>query len=249
MWRASMPAKADVAAFSAVRERWDLSPLVIHDNYLINLASSDPLIRSKSIAAYRGEVERALALDADFLVAHPGSSKGENVDVAIAAVADGLTEATRGLRSSRLRLLIENTAGQGSALGSRDDELIEIRKLAASRLDFDIAYCLDTAHCFAAGLDLVETAETLGLESVPVIHANDSKAPFGSRVDRHEHIGKGYIGEKAFRRILTHSELRNKAFILETPVEEDGDDARNISTLQRLCRKSRTTTNRSSRSG
>lgn len=249
MWLPSVPSPAEAAAFLQARRRHDIAPLVIHDNYLINLASDDPAIRAKSIAAYRGEVARALLFEADYLVAHPGSAKSRPLEDAIAAVAEGIAEATRGLKPRTLTLLLENTAGQGNSLGARLEELIEIRRLASAQTDFEIAYCLDTAHCFAAALDPVDAAAALGFSLVPVIHANDSKVPHGSRVDRHEQIGKGYIGEKAFRRILTHPELSKKAFILETPVEEDGDDARNIATLKRLCRKSRTTTTRSSRSG
>jgi len=119
-----------------------------------------------------------------------------------------------------------------------------------------VGYCLDTAHCLAAGYDVAtetglratlrQAAALLGLEAIPVIHANDSKAPLGSRRDRHEHIGRGYIGKQGFRRILNHPRLRSKAFILETPIERDGDDRRNLETLKNLCRKSRTTTGRSS---
>jgi deoxyribonuclease-4 len=117
---------------------------------------------------------------------------------------------------------------------------------------FSIGYCLDTCHCLASGYDIATEAglvrmvalagRVLGLERVPVIHANDSKAPLGSYRDRHQHIGKGYIGKEAFHRILTHPRLRDKAFILETPVDREGDDRRNIAMLKRLCRRSPTTT-------
>jgi deoxyribonuclease-4 len=218
---------------------------VVHDNYLINLASADPRIRANSIAAYREEIVRAVAVDADYLVAHPGSSKGQSVEQAIPSLAAAVADAVRGLRPARLTLLWEITAGQGSALGSNAGELIEIARLTARVVPFEVAYCVDTAHVFEAGLDFFDTVEALGYDRVPVIHTNDSKTPFGSRVDRHENIGQGYIGEKVFHRILTHPKLREKAFILETPVEQEGDDRRNIEALKRLCRKSRTTTTRS----
>jgi deoxyribonuclease-4 len=248
MWAASPPKPDQVAKFRDARERLDLRPLVIHDNYLINMASLDEGIRSKSIAAYRGEVERALTLEADYLVAHPGSYKDQTVEQAIEILAQSLAEAVKGLKSKRLTLLLENTAGQGSSLGSRFEELTEIRRQLTPKVEFEIGYCIDTAHSFEAGLtDMAEEiATTLGFERVPVIHANDSKTPFNSRVDRHEHIGEGYIGEEPFRRILTHPKLRDKAFILETPLDKEGDDARNIETLKRLCRKSPTTRTRSS---
>jgi deoxyribonuclease IV len=246
MWRGSRLDPADVRLFRQAREKFDLYPLVVHDNYLINLASCDPVIRAHSIASYRGEIERALAVDADSLVAHPGSCRGQAAEQAIENLVAGVAEAARGLGSKKLTLLWEITAGQGECLGSRVEELRRIGERSEAVADFSVAYCLDTAHVFAAGLDFVATAEALGWERVRVIHTNDSKAPFASRVDRHQHIGGGYIGEKAFQRILTHPKLRGKPFILETPVDQDDDDRRNIETLKRLCRKSRTITARSS---
>lgn len=250
MWRARIPQPEEIRRLRELRERLDLWPFVIHDNYLINLAAADPRIRERSIEAFRGELERAQALGADYLVLHPGSYRGQSLGAGIRTLAESLKSASRGLRSNHLTLLIENTAGAGSALGSRFEELAEIRRLSAA-LDFPVGYCLDTAHCLAAGYDvrseeglramLRQAESVLGLERIPVIHANDSRAPLGSRVDRHEHIGKGYIGKQGFRRILNHPRLRSKAFILETPVERDGDDRRNLETLKNLCRKSRTT--------
>jgi deoxyribonuclease-4 len=153
-------------------------------------------------------------------------------------------------------LLFENTAGSGCAIGSRFEELAELRRIASARAGFELGFCLDTAHCLAAGYDvagasgldktLLEVDQILGLQHVRVIHANDSKAPLGSRVDRHEHIGQGYIGMQGFRRILNDPRLRSMAFILETPIDREGDDRRNLLKLKNLCRKSRTTTTRSS---
>ncbi len=255
MWRASMPSPEDIRRLRAVRERLDLTPLVIHDNYLINLAAADPAIRAKSIAAFRGEIERALAIGAEYLVMHPGSYKGQSLEGGIATLIDSLASAARGLRGSSLTILFENTAGSGSAIGSRFEELAELRRGASSAIDFEAGFCLDTAHCLASGYDVATEAglrETvrlagriLGIENVKVIHTNDSKARLGSLVDRHEHIGQGYIGRQGFRRILQHPRLRSKAFILETPIDQEGDDRRNLETLKRLCRKSRTTITRS----
>ena len=187
-----------------------------------------------------------MAVEADYLVAHPGSCRGQTPEQAIGNLASSVAKAARGLRSNRLALLWEITAGQGAALGCRVDELVEIARRTEEAVDFPVAYCLDTAHVFEAGLDFLETAEALGFDRVPVIHTNDSKTPYASRVDRHEQIGRGYIGERAFQRILTHSQLRDKAFLIETPIEQDDDDRRNIDTLKRLCRRPRTTTTRSS---
>jgi deoxyribonuclease-4 len=205
------------------------------------------------VEAFRGEIERALAIGAEYLVAHPGSYKGHSLEEGIGAFVRSLREAVRGRKVNGLALLLENTAGSGAAIGSRFEELAEIRRLAEPRAGVEIGYCLDTAHCLAAGYDVAtvrglretlrEAERVLGLDRVRVIHANDSKTPLGSRVDRHEHIGRGHIGEEGFRRILRHPGLRRKPFILETPIDREGDDLRNVETLKRLCRKSPTTTN------
>lgn len=237
--------------FRAARDRAGLWPLAVHDNYLINLASPDPAQRLRSIAALRLEIRHAQRLGAEFLVIHPGSALGAPREAGLAAVADALVRATHRLRHRGLMLLLENTAGAGSSLGSTFAELARIRELAAPRLDFEIGFCLDTAHCFAAGYDvasaaglratLAEVSRVLGLEGVKLIHVNDSKAPLGSRRDRHEHIGRGAIGLEGFRRILNHPALRGLPFILETPRSGDADDRRNLATLRSLCQR-RTTT-------
>ena len=247
MWRAGPVSPASAIALRRLREENDLWPLVIHDSYLINLGSRDPVIRPKSIAAFHGEIERALAIGAEHLVFHPGSAKDSSRAETISLVAEGMCEAARGL-TGKLRLLIENTAGQGSVLGSTLEELAEIRSQAQAALDFEVGYCLDTCHSFAAGYDLCSEAglelflqgveAILGLERVAVIHANDSKGGLGSHLDRHANIGEGLMGEAAFGRLLNHPQLQTKAFILETPVDEPGDDRRNLDKLKELCRKS-----------
>ena len=232
--------------FRARREELKLGPLVIHDNYLINLASPERVLRARSIQAFHDEIVRAAALGADFLVAHPGSGRGAERSAAIAAIADGLKQAARGvnfagLTAGGLRILLENTAGQGSSVGSRFEEL---QQIIAQCPELPLGVCVDTAHLFAAGHDLRsaqgldaalgEIQRTVGLERVFVVHVNDSKAALGSRLDRHEHIGKGKIGLEAFRRILNHPMLAGRAFILETPIDKPGDDRRNVATLWKL---------------
>jgi deoxyribonuclease IV len=153
-------------------------------------------------------------------------------------------------------VLMENRVGCGAQIGGRFEDLNAIRLYAAELTEAPIGYCLDTCHLLAAGYDVanapglqetVRQAErTLGIENVKLIHANDSKTPLGSHVDRHENIGEGHIGRAGFRRILAHPKLRAKPFILETPVDNDGDDRRNVDNLKKLCPKSRTTTTRSS---
>lgn len=256
MWRASIPDPIAIRNLRRAREKYDLYPLVIHDSYLINLASCDETIRTKSIEAFRGEMERALAIGAEYLVAHPGNCKGHGVEMGIFTFVSSLAESARGLNTKGLKLLLENTAGSGNALGSKFEELHVMREYAGKLgVDLDIGYCIDTCHCLAAGFNVADPdglkqtvhllEATLGLENIPVFHANDSKTPLGSRVDRHANIGEGYIGKEGFRRILTHPKLLAKAFILETPVDNEGDDKRNVEMLKSLCRKSRTTTKKS----
>ncbi len=255
-WKASTPTAPSIALFNKAREKHDLTPLVIHDNYLINLASVHEATRALSIQAFRGELERAIAIGAEYLVAHPGNYKGQTVEQGILNVLQGIATAAQGLVFGKLMLLIENTAGAGAQLGSRFEELQVIREYAGTMTELPIGFCLDTCHLLAAGFDVsteaglaktMEEAERLlGLDNVRVIHANDSKAPLSSHVDRHENIGEGYIGLDGFRRILTHPGLRNKAFILETPVDHPGDDRKNLDTLKTLCQSAPTTTKKSS---
>ncbi len=252
MWRAGTPDPRQVRALRTARERYDLYPLAIHDSYLINLAATGPVVRSKSIEAFRAELQRALVIGAEYLVAHPGSCKGQSREAAIGSLVEAFAEAAQGIAAQSFSLLWENTAGAGSALGADLVELACIGRLTAEAAGFAVGYCLDTCHLFAAGYDIVSEsglrqtlsdAETvLGLDNVRLIHANDSKGALGSHLDRHANIGEGYLGEETFRRVLNHPKLRQKAFILETPVDKDGDDRRNVDALKRLCRKSRTTT-------
>ena len=156
----------------------------------------------------------------------------------------GLRDAAEGLPAGNLTVLLENTAGAGCHLGSRFEELKSIRDLAGELTGLPIGYCLDTCHLLAAGFDIATPAAfatpcaapktLLGLANVHLIHANDSKFPLASRVDRHANIGEGHIGPDAFRRILTHPKLRRKPFILETPVDQEGDDRRNLDKLKSL---------------
>jgi deoxyribonuclease IV len=256
MWRASMPGEKDIRALKEYRAEHGLAPLVVHDSYLINLASADEEIRGKSVAAMRGELERAAAIGAEYLVMHPGSAKERGVEEGIASIAWSLIEAAKGLRAAGLTLLFENTAGAGATIGRSFEELRTLRGEVEGRLPFPTAYCLDTCHLYASGFDvagaaglektLLEAEQVLGLNNVPVIHVNDSKGELGSRLDRHANIGEGHIGLAGFGRILNHPLLGEKAFVLETPIDEPGDDQRNVDALKSLCRKPRTTTKRSS---
>jgi deoxyribonuclease-4 len=244
MWRAAAPDPVAVKRLRAARERLDVNPLVIHCNYLANLASLDPDIRSKSIQSFRGELDRAAIIGADYLVLHPGNHKGQSLHEGLAAFVLGLAEAANGFDPRGVTVLLENTVGSLNQIGSRFEELRMIRDLAARETALPLGYCLDTCHLLGAGFDittpegleetLVAAETTLGLDLVRVIHANDSKGALGSHLDRHENIGKGFIGEDAFRRVLTHAALRDKPFILETPVEDDAMGKADIAALKRL---------------
>jgi deoxyribonuclease IV len=251
MWQGG-PARipeVDAAAFRARRAELGLGPLVIHANYLINLAAAQPMLRTRSIQAFHDELVRAVALGADFIVVHPGSRGEATPEQAVFTVIESVKQGSKRIALGNLRILIENTAGMGVAVGSRLEEVAEI--LAGLR-NVPVAACLDTAHLFAAGYDiksetgLTSTIDlidnTIGLDRVPIFHANDSKIPLGGRVDRHENIGEGKIGAEAFARILTHQRLGSmvpqglvgRAFILETPIDNPGDDRRNVAKLWEL---------------
>lgn len=255
-WKASVPTAPAILALQRAREKHDLTPLVIHDNYLINLASVHESVRALSIEAFRGELMRAIAIGAEYLVAHPGNYKGGTIEQGILNFIRGVAAAADGLKSEKLMLLVENTVGAGAQLGSRFEELHVIRDYGAKMTDLPIGFCLDTCHLLASGYDIAsaeglkktvaEADRLLGLDHVPVMHANDSKAPLSSHIDRHENIGEGYIGLEGFRRILSHPRLRSKAFILETPEDQAGDDQRNLDTLKSLCPTSHMTTTKSS---
>jgi deoxyribonuclease-4 len=241
--------EADAARFRARREALELGPLVIHANYLLNLATPEPVLQARTIQAFHDEIVRALALGADFLVLHPGSARGTTLPEAVARIGAGLRHAMRGLRPGNLRILIENTSGMGAAVGSR---FAELRAILDTAPELPLGICMDTAHTLEAGYDirtaegldrtLDEIEQTVGLDHVFVVHVNDSKTPLGSRVDRHQHIGRGAIGRAAFGRILLHPRLARsgpqglagRALILETPIDKPGDDRRNVQALWEL---------------
>jgi deoxyribonuclease IV len=251
MWQGGSAriADADAKAFRARREELRLGPLVIHANYLINLAAAQPMLRTRSIQAFHDEIVRALALGADFLVVHPGARGESTPEQAISTIIESVKQATRRAPLGSLQILIENTAGMGTAVGSRLEDVADI---LAGLNSLPVAACLDTAHLFAAGYDIKSDAglastigqveSTIGLDRVPIFHVNDSKIPLGGRVDRHENIGEGKIGSGAFEKILRHPRLGaaapeglpGRAFVLETPIDKPGDDRRNVAKLWEL---------------
>jgi deoxyribonuclease-4 len=238
-WKARPLTVEEVERFRAVRRETQLSPVVIHANYLINLAAADETIREKSRDSFREEVERGLLLGADYLVVHPGSARGACEADALRTCAESLRLACDGLDLGEFRILLENTAGQGECIGHRFEHL---RELIAACPALNLGVCLDTAHAFTAGYDirdedgLTATFEALdsnvGLNNVRAVHFNDSKVEYNSRVDRHWHIGLGHIGREALARVARHPQLAHAAFLLETPQDETGDDRRNLLALR-----------------
>jgi len=230
-----------------LRDRYDLKPLVIHTNYLVNLAATNELFLKKSIEAFRGELERALALCAEFLVLHPGSFRGAHREAGLMQTAAAIAAASQGLDLARggLTILIENTAGAEFSLGGSFEQVAELLQRLSGIVP--VAACIDTCHVHVAGYDIVtepgmrETLarldETIGLKNVPVWHCNDAKAARGSKLDRHQHIGLGTIGVEPFRRLLNDPRLAHAAFIAETPIDQPGDDKKNVAALKRLVSK------------
>jgi deoxyribonuclease-4 len=243
-WRAKELAGEEVETFRRVRRETGIAPVVIHANYLINLAAADEVVREKSVASFREEVERGIVLGADYLVVHPGSAKGACEADGVRTCADSLRAACSGLDLSAFRVLLENTAGQGACIGHRFEHL---RDIIAACPALDLGVCFDTAHAFTAGYDLRDEdglaatfdalERNVGATNVRAVHFNDSKADYNSRVDRHWHIGLGHIGGAALARVAQHPRLRQAAFILETPQDEHGDDARNLAALRSFIAK------------
>jgi deoxyribonuclease-4 len=238
-WKARPLEAEEIDRFKRVRRETGISPVVIHANYLINLAAADQSIREKSVASFREEIERALALGADYLVVHPGSARGACEADAIRTCAESLKAACAGLDFGAFRILLENTAGQGECIGHRFEHL---RELVEQCAELCLGVCLDTAHAFTAGYDIrdedglaaaLDSLEhNVGLENVRAVHFNDSRADYNSRVDRHWHIGLGHIGAEALARVAAHPRLAHAAFLLETPQDEHGDEAQNLAALR-----------------
>ena len=214
-------------------------PVFAHSCYLINLAATDARIRKKSIRAIIDEINRATVLGVPFIVMHPGAHLGAGEATGLRVVARGLDEAFRATRDSPVKIALETTAGQGSNLGYRVEHLDAI--FQSSDHSSRLAVCVDTCHLFAAGYDIrtrrgYESVMTQ-LHRLPVVafHLNDSKRPLGSRVDRHEHIGKGHIGLAGFRNILRDPRWQDMPMVLETPKSDDmHEDVENLRVLRGL---------------
>jgi deoxyribonuclease-4 len=243
-WKPYSLAKSQCDEMVRLREKYNISPLVIHSSYLVNLASATPEFHRKSVEAFRGELERALALCADYLVLHPGSFRGRSREEGLQLVAISIAEAAQGLEleKAHLMVLIENTAGAEFSLGGSFEQVAHL--LEYLRPVCPVGACIDTCHTHVSGYDIVSESgyeqtmkqldESIGLDHVRVWHCNDAKDPRGSKRDRHEHIGKGTIGLEPFRRLLNDPRTEHAAFIAETPIDEPKDDLQNVATLKSL---------------
>ncbi len=233
-WRAKPFAKDAIDAFHAARKAAP-QPVVAHAAYLINLASPDQEMVEKSRAAVVDELKRCTALGVDSLVVHPGGHKGEGMEAGIERIARSIDAVLGADTDITTKLLLENTAGQGSAIGAAFSELRGILDLAEQ--GGRVGICLDSCHAFAAGYDIAseegyramldELGELLGIERLGCIHLNDSQHPLGSRRDRHENIGLGEIGPEFFARIIREPSLAQLPMVLETPLGDDGEGHRN----------------------
>jgi deoxyribonuclease-4 len=240
-WQEPNHSPDELQRFGVLVRESGIGPNFVHAIYLINLASSDPTIHSRSIEALGSCAKWAARCGLAGVVVHLGSGKGQPIEEAERNVVAALRAVLA--RNGTMRILLENSAGSGNTLGSRFDQIGSL--IAALDHDPRIGVCLDTAHAFASGYD-VRTAEGLelaldeldlhvGLDRLKVIHANDSKAPLGSAVDRHENIGQGHLGEEAFERMLRHTALASLPWVLEVPgYAKEGPDEQNVRTLKRL---------------
>jgi deoxyribonuclease-4 len=247
MWRAPKVDPQQCERMRALRAKLEVGPLVIHTSYLVNVCSQSQEVREKSVAGFRGEIERALALGAEYLVLHPGSWKGLTRNEGLKLAAESIERAIDGLawQGTPFHILIENTAGAEFSLGGSFEQVAEL--VTRLKHHAPVAVCLDTCHTWVSGYDLVsdegyaetmkQAAATVTFEAVRVWHCNDAKAARGSKLDRHEHIGQGTLSLEPFRRLLNDKRFDHSAFIAETPVDEPGDEERNVRVLKSLVKQ------------
>jgi len=240
-WRAKALTEEEIAAFAAEQERTGIEPVVAHDTYLINLASPDQGNLRKSLDAFVVEIERCHALGIPFLVTHMGAHRGAGDEEGLRTLAESVNHVLGRTEGMEVMVVLENTAGQGTGLGYRFEHLARVLEVAER--SERVGVCFDTCHAFAAGYDLrtkemytttfQEFDRTVGLHRLRVIHANDAKREFGSRVDRHEHIGEGQLGLKAFRMLMNDPRFQEIPILLETPDGEENHE-RNLKQLRAL---------------
>ena len=248
-WKTKKLSTNEVDLFYETREKTAVKPVAAHNSYLINLASPRSDVFEKSFDAILDELERAELLEIPYLVIHPGSHLGNGEGQGLRQIAETINRVHAKTTKYRVKILLETTAGQGSNLGYRFEQLAEILELTESRERLGI--CFDTCHAFAAGYDF-RTSETyrqiikefdkiIGLDRLRLFHINDSKKGLGSKIDRHEHIGSGFIGLRAFSFILNDPKFADLPFLLETPKCKDENgvdrDTVNLNLLKNLIEK------------
>lgn len=242
-WKSKKLTDKEITAFKNNLNKTGIKAVASHDAYLINLASPKKDVYKKSLDAFYDEMERAEELGLPYLVFHPGAHLGEGEGAGIKQIADSINLLLSKSKSNNLMLLLEATAGQGTHIGWRFEQLAKIINLIEQKEKMGV--CIDTCHIFAAGYDITteegytktfdEFDRIIGLQRLKLFHLNDSKKGLASRIDRHEHIGKGMLGLKAFKMLLNDERFKDIPMILETPKEKDmREDRRNLKVLRSL---------------
>jgi len=242
-WAGKPYTKEEIEQFRVKRKETGITTIIAHDSYLLNLGSPDVSLRKQSVGAFIDELERCEILGVTNLVAHPGAHLGAGESEGIKTIAKSLDEAHKACRGYSVKITLEITAGQGSCLGYRFEQIGKI--MDATKESDRLRVCFDTEHAFAAGYDIrtkegyertfVEFNEAIGIDRLVAFHLNDSKKEFNSRVDRHEHIGKGHLGVEAFRLLLNDKRFWGLPMCLETPKGPDlKEDQENLALLRSL---------------
>jgi deoxyribonuclease-4 len=242
-WFAPPLTEEEIGYFNAARKKWGDLPIGAHDSYLINLANPEKKAAGRAVNAFSDEIRRCAQLEIPYLIMHPGSHLGAGIEAGLAALTANLDQAIDKAASNIVTILLETTAGQGTGLGSRFEELAQVLEL--SKHSDQLGVCLDTCHIFAAGYDIRspqvydqtirEFNRVIGLERLKFFHLNDSKKEFRSRVDRHEHIGRGHIGLEGFALLVNDPRFVDMPMVLETPKQKDlAEDKKNLAVLKKL---------------
>jgi deoxyribonuclease-4 len=250
-WAMTRISELDIAAWRRARRATRVEPAMVHGSYLVNLAASTRKLRERSFRAVVSEIARCDRLGIPYLVMHPGAHTGDGERIGVRRIARGLARALARTRGCPTAILLENTAGQGSNLGYRFSQLRDVIGAIAEVDAERVGVCIDTCHTLAAGYDIStddawqttfeEFERILGCRWIRAFHVNDSKLPRGSRVDRHEHLGRGFVGLHAFRSLVNDPRFRSLPMVIETPKPTEWADAVNVGILRALAGRSRVT--------